>query len=54
MSHQTQDPHSPGRRELVAALAVSCLAPAQSKRLVLREERTFLEIVEGTFEVANT
>src|SRR5579871_3212384 len=29
-------------------------ALAQSKRLVLREERTFLEIVEGTFEVANT
>ena len=28
-------------------------ALAQSKRLVLREERTFLEIVEGTFEVAN-
>jgi len=26
-------------------------ALAQSKRLVLREERTFLEIVEGTFEV---
>ena len=29
-------------------------ALAQSKRLVLREERTFLEIVEGTFEVADT
>jgi hypothetical protein len=27
-------------------------AMAQSKRLILREERTFLEIVDGTFEVA--
>jgi hypothetical protein len=25
---------------------------AQDKRLILREERTFLEIVEGTFEIA--
>lgn len=27
---------------------------AQTKRLILREERTFLEIVEGTFELAST
>jgi NIPSNAP len=27
-------------------------AMAQSKRLILREERTFLEIVDGTFEIA--
>ena len=27
------------------------LAFAQSKRLILREERTFVEIVEGTFEI---
>jgi hypothetical protein len=26
-------------------------AMAQSKRLILREERTFVEIVEGTFEL---
>ena len=26
-------------------------AMAQSKRLVLREERTFLEVVDGTFEL---
>jgi hypothetical protein len=27
---------------------------AQSKRIILREERTFVEIVEGTFEVPTT
>lgn len=27
---------------------------AQSKRFVLREERTFLEVVEGTFELPST
>lgn len=27
------------------------LALAQSKRLILREERTFLEVVDGTFEL---
>jgi hypothetical protein len=27
-------------------------AMAQSKRLIFREERTFLEIVDGTFEIA--
>jgi hypothetical protein len=30
--------------------AMENFAMAQSKRLVLREERTFLEVVEGTFE----
>ncbi|MBS0297657.1 MAG: NIPSNAP family protein [Proteobacteria bacterium] len=29
-------------------------AAAQSKRLVLREERTFLEIVDGTFALPST
>jgi NIPSNAP len=27
---------------------------AQSKRLILREERTFLEVVDGTFELPST
>lgn len=30
--------------------AMENFAMAQNKRLVLREERTFLEVVEGTFE----
>ena len=30
------------------------LATAQSKRFILREERNFVEVVEGTFEVAST
>ena len=29
-------------------------AMAQSKRLILREERTFVELVEGTFNLAST
>jgi hypothetical protein len=29
-------------------------AMAQSKRLILREERTFLEVVDGTFNLAST
>lgn len=29
-------------------------AMAQSKRLILREERTFLELVDGTFNLAST
>ncbi|HZQ22642.1 MAG TPA: NIPSNAP family protein [Terriglobales bacterium] len=29
-------------------------AMAQSKRLILREERTFLEVVEGTFEIPSS
>lgn len=28
------------------------LATAQAKRLILREERNFVEIVDGTFEIA--
>jgi hypothetical protein len=31
--------------------AMENFAMAQSKRLVLREERTFVQIVEGTFEI---
>jgi len=27
-------------------------AMAQTKRLILREERTFVEVVEGTFEIS--
>ena len=27
---------------------------SQSKRIILREERTFLEVVEGTFELPST
>ena len=27
---------------------------AQSKRIILREERTFLEVIEGTFELPST
>src|SRR3989441_5773428 len=27
---------------------------AQSKRMILREERTFVEVVEGTFEIPST
>jgi len=30
------------------------LAMAQSKRFILREERNFVEVVEGTFEVPST
>jgi len=30
------------------------LAMAQAKRLILREERNFVEVVEGTFEVPST
>ena len=29
-------------------------AMAQSKRIILREERTFVEVVEGTFGLAST
>jgi hypothetical protein len=29
-------------------------AMAQSKRLILREERTFVELVDGTFNLAST
>lgn len=29
-------------------------AMAQSKRLILREERTFLEVVDGTFELRSS
>jgi hypothetical protein len=34
--------------------AMENFSMAQNKRLVLREERTFLEIVEGTFELPAT
>jgi len=30
------------------------LAMAQSKRLILREERNFVEVVDGTFELPST
>jgi hypothetical protein len=30
------------------------LAMAQSKRLILREERTFVEIVDGTFHIPSS
>jgi hypothetical protein len=33
------------------ALARANFTMAQSKRIILREERTFLEVVEGTFEI---
>ena len=29
-------------------------ATAQTKRLILREERTFVELVEGTFDLPST
>ena len=34
--------------------AMENFAMAQSKRLVLREERTFLEVVEGTFDLPSS
>jgi hypothetical protein len=34
--------------------ALENFAMAQNKRLILREERTFLEVVDGTFELAST
>jgi hypothetical protein len=34
--------------------ALENFAMAQSKRFILREERTFLEVVDGTFELAST
>jgi hypothetical protein len=34
--------------------ALENFSMAQSKRIILREERTFVEIVEGTFEVPIT
>lgn len=36
------------------AEALENFSMAQSKRIILREERTFVEIVEGTFEVPTT
>jgi len=34
--------------------AVENFAMAQSKRLILREERTFVQVVEGTFDVPSS
>jgi len=34
--------------------AVDNFNMAQSKRLILREERTFLQVVDGTFEIPST
>ncbi len=34
--------------------AMENFAMAQSKRLILREERTFLEVVDGTFAIPST
>ena len=34
--------------------ALENFAIAQSKRLILREERTFLEVVDGTFDIPST
>ena len=34
--------------------ALENFSTAQTKRIILREERTFVEIVEGTFEVPTT
>ena len=34
--------------------AMENFAVAQSKRLVLREERTFLEVVDGTFDLPSS
>lgn len=34
--------------------AVENFSMAQSKRLVLREERTFVEVVEGTYDLPST
>lgn len=36
------------------AEAVENFSMAQAKRIILREERTFLEVVEGTFELPST
>jgi len=34
--------------------AIENFTMAQTKRLILREERTFLQVVEGTFELPST
>ena len=34
--------------------AIENFTMAQSKRLILREERTFLQVVDGTFELPST
>lgn len=34
--------------------AIENFATAQSKRIILREERTFVEVVDGTFGLAST